>query len=311
MSKQPYPKLLMVVGPTASGKSELAIQIAEKIPAEIISADSRSFYRELRIGVAKPSLQDRKRAIHHLIDVGSIDAPWSLGQFQKETSKLVKQISARQKLPILVGGTGQYMRAISENWEVPELVADEKLRNAIQHWGECIGFNELHEKLKVVDPVAAAGIDFRNHRRTIRAFEVLLISGKRFSEQRRAGEAAYDLMTIGLEWNREALYARVDERIRRMFENGLAAEVHDLAAAGKAEQMRRIGVIGYSEVLDYLEGKHSLEEAIRLIERNTRKFIRHQSNWFKADDPSIEWFKANDPELMHNVLGHIQDWLSK
>ena len=303
------PKLLMVVGPTASGKSELAIQIAEAIHGEIVSADSRSFYQELNIGVAKPTRTDRERVPHHLVDVTSIDQPWSLGEFQKASAEVISSIQSRGKLPVLVGGTGQYLRAITQSWQVPEHVGDEIMRIAIRKWGEAIGFDALYAKLKSVDPEAAKSIDFRNHRRTIRAFEVLFLSGKRFSEMKRSGETPFDLLTIGLDWPRDQLYARVDQRIQHMFEVGLVGEVHDLVAAGKEVQLRRIGIIGYSEVLDYLSGKLTLEACIQLIQRNTRRFIRHQANWFKPNDPAIHWFKANDPDLLQQVLGHVQNWL--
>ncbi|HSN93985.1 MAG TPA: tRNA (adenosine(37)-N6)-dimethylallyltransferase MiaA [Anaerolineaceae bacterium] len=303
------PKLLLVVGPTASGKSELAIQVAVALNGEVISADSRSFYQELNIGVAKPSRTDRERVPHHLVDVTSIDQPWSLGEFQKASTDVIASIHARDKLPVLVGGTGQYFRAITQGWQVPENVGNEDMRIVIHSWGEAIGFDALYSKLQLLDPEATKSMDYRNHRRTIRAFEVLFLSGRRFSELKRSGEAPFDLLTIGLDWPRDQLYARVDERIQAMFEAGFVGEVHDLLAAGKEDQLRRIGIIGYSEVLDYLDGKFSLEDCVQLIKRNTRRFIRHQANWFKPTDPAIHWFKANDPELYQKVLGHVQNWL--
>lgn len=303
------PKLLIIVGPTASGKSGLAIDLAKALNGEIISADSRSFYQELNIGVAKPSRADRERIRHYLVDVTTIDQPWSLGEFQKTSTEAIHSIHNEGKLPILVGGTGQYLRAITQGWKVPEHVGDDKLRIAIQEWGNLIGFDTLHNKLALLDPEAARSIDYRNHRRTIRAFEVLFLSGKRFSEQKQSGDSPYDCLIIGLDWPRDQLYTRVDERIRGMFEAGLVGEVHDLVAAGKAAQLRRVGVIGYSEVLDYLAGALTLDDCIQLIQRNTRKFIRHQANWFKPDDPAIHWIKANDPELLKNALGQVQNWL--
>ena len=303
------PKLLMVVGPTASGKSGLAVHLAEALNGEIVSADSRSFYKELNIGVAKPDRVERERVPHHLVDVTTIDEPWSLGEFQKASNDVITFIHSKGKLPILVGGTGQYLRAITQGWQVPEPVGDEKLRIAIEGWGDAAGFDMLHTKLKLVDPEAANSIDYRNHRRLIRAFEVIFLSGRRFSEMKRSGESAYDLFSIGLDWPRDKLYARVDARIQNMFESGLVGEVHDLVAAGKEAQLRRIGVIGYTEVLDYLAGEMSLDACIQLIRRNTRKFIRHQANWFKPSDPAIHWLKATDPDLLQNALGQIQNWL--
>lgn len=303
------PKILIIVGPTASGKSSLAITLAKTLNGEIISVDSRSFYQELNIGVAKPNRADREQIPHHLIDVTSIDQPWNLGEFQKASTEVITSIHAREKLPILVGGTGQYLRAITQGWKVPEHVGNDKLRIAIEDWGNLIGFDQLHSKLALLDPEAAKSIDYRNHRRTIRALEVLFLSGRRFSEQKLSDEPPYDFFTLGLNWPKDQLYSRVDERIRSMFEAGLVGEVHDLVAAGKAAQLRRIGVIGYTEVLDYLAGELSLQDCIQLIQRNTRKFIRHQANWFKSEDPSIHWINGNDPELIHNALGQINNWL--
>ncbi len=304
------PKLLMIIGPTASGKSGLAIELAKTLDGEIISVDSRSFYKELNIGVAKPSRAEREQIPHHLVDVTTIDQPWSLGEFQKASTEIITSIRARAKLPILVGGTGQYLRAITYGWKVPEHVGNEKMRIAIEEWGDRIGFDTLHTRLASVDPNAAKLIDYRNHRRTIRALEVLFLSGRRFSELKQSGDSPYDHLSIGLDWPRQQLYARVDARIKSMFEAGLVGEVSDLVAAGKAEHLRRVGVIGYAEVLDYLAGELTLEGCIQLIQKNTRRFIRHQANWFKPNDPAIHWIKANDPELLQNALSHVHNWLN-
>jgi tRNA delta(2)-isopentenylpyrophosphate transferase len=172
------PRLLVLVGPTGSGKSAYAIQVCRALQGEIISADSRYLYRELNIGTAKPSPEELASAPHHLINVATLDEPWSLGLFQKEAHHLISKINDRQKIPILVGGTGQYIRAILESWEIPAQSAVEELREAVESWGNRIGFEALHSRLAKLDPEAAARIDYRNKRRTIRALEVIFYNRK-------------------------------------------------------------------------------------------------------------------------------------
>lgn len=304
-------QLLVLVGPTGSGKSTLAIQLAQALSAEIISADSRYFYRELTIGTAKPSAAELALVPHHLINVTSLVEPWSLGVYQKAATQLIAEINARGRLPILVGGTGQYIRAITENWQVPAKMPEEALRQAIEHWGEQIGWQALHARLARLDPTAAKLIDYRNKRRTIRALEVIFTTGRRFSEQRTKAESPYQQLIIGLAWPRDQLYARIDARIEAMFAAGLVEEVRELVAQGFSEALKHIGIIGYAEVLQYLEGEITLEEAKQLIRHNTRVFVRRQANWFKASDPTIHWFNAADPALLTQVLDLVGTTFSK
>lgn len=311
MEKQSLPRLLVLVGPTASGKTALAIQLARVFHGEIISADSRYFYREMNIGTAKPTDAELQLAPHHLINVCSLsDDSWSLGLFQKHATALIENIHARGKLAILTGGTGQYIRAVLQNWDVPELQANPRLRAYINQWGERIGWQALHEKLAFYDPIAAATIDWRNTRRTVRALEVIFSTGKPFSSQRGPRDTAFTAFTLGLSWPRDLLYQRIDQRIDRMIADGLLEEVDSLVSLGYAENLKRMRVIGYTELLDYLDGKHSLEEAVALIRRNTRVYVRRQANWFKADDESIHWLNAQDPALLSNALGLVNGWLS-
>lgn len=299
-------KLLVLVGPTGSGKSALAIRLAQTLEGEIVSADSRYLYRELNIGTAKPSDAELAMVPHHLIDVTSLEDPWSLGVYQKAARKTITDINSREKLPILVGGTGQYIRSIIENWEIPAQVPHEELRQAIEHWGEEIGFDGLHMRLQRLDPEAAKLIDYRNKRRTVRALEVIFSSGRRFSEQRKKSESPYRQLILGISWPRELLYQRIDERIEAMFAAGFVDEVRTLREKGYAEQVMRIGIIGYTEVLDYLENKQSLEETKKQIKHNTRLFVRRQANWFKAEDTDIHWFNATDPAMFEHMLDLIQ-----
>lgn len=300
------PRLLVILGPTASGKTSLAIQVAQALDGEIISADSRILYQELNIGVAKPSGAELQAARHHLVSVASITEPWSLGQFRQAADRLIREIDVKGRLPILAGGTGQYLRALLQNWQVPEIEAQPELRQAIESWGEQIGSEALWQRLAVLDHEAAAVIDHRNKRRTVRALEVIFSSGERFSKARGDSAAPYDVCTLGLAWPRTELYARVDARIEAMFSEGLVEEVQQIAAGGKRQALERMGIIGYNEVLAYLAGELSLDEAKALIRRNTRKFVRRQANWFKPDDPKILWLKANDPELLQKALDRVK-----
>ncbi len=297
--------IVYIVGPTASGKTEIAIRMAKALGTEVISSDSRYLFKELSIGTAKPSLEELSTVPHHLIDVTSVKEPWSLGEYLKAIEPIIDSLNSLGKLPILVGGTGQYYRAIVQGWRVPEFAPNPDLRGQIEAWGQEVGFEVLHQKLALIDPLAASNIDHRNTRRTIRAWEVILSSGSLFSDQRRRGESRYKTLTIGLEWDRESLYERIDQRIEWMLKNGLLEEVEGLINQGLAEEVKRIGVIGYAETIAYLTGEISLEECEMLMKRHTRQFVRRQANWFKPTDPNIHWFKASDPASFDKMLDLI------
>ena len=296
------PRLIMLVGPTASGKTGLAIQLAHALGSEVISADSRYLYRQLSIGTAKPTPAELAQVRHHLIDVAELDKPWSIGEWKTEAEKLIFQLNSQGKIPVMTGGTGQYIRAIRQNWQIPELEADDRLRNTIERIGGSIGFEKLHEILALLDPEAANLIDYRNHRRTVRALEVIFKSGVRFSDVRTKTEPRFKILIIGLHWQREMLYQRIDERIDRMFDEGFISEVRSLVDQGYKHDLLKMGVIGYSEVIAFLDGTISLEEAKILIRRNTRKYVRRQVNWFKPNDADINWLDAKDPAILGKML---------
>jgi tRNA dimethylallyltransferase len=291
MSKPP---LVLIVGPTAVGKTEIAIELAERLNGEIVSADSRLFYRGMDIGTAKPTPEEMERVPHHLIDIADPDQVLSLAVFQQKATEAIAAIHTRNKLPLLVGGAGQYVRAVTQAWTPPEVQPDENLRAELEQQKEENGIYWLHDKLKQLDPDAAATIDARNYRRTIRALEVVLATGRKFSEQRGQGVSPYHLITIGLTRPRPELYERVDQRIEMMFANGLLDEVHALLAKGYSPSLPTMSAIGYRECIRVLQGEINQEQAKTEIRRATRVFVRRQANWFKESDPNISWFRVEE-----------------
>ena len=297
--------LILLIGPTAVGKTELSLQLAERLNGEIVSADSRLFYRGMDIGTAKPSLAERARVPHHLIDVADANEIWSLAVFQQKATEIIADIHARGKLPFLVGGTGQYVRAVTEGWTPPEVEPDPRLRSVLERLGENKGIEWLHAGLEKFDPAAADKIDSRNVRRTIRALEVILTTGRPFSHQRGQSDSPYNLLTIGLKRPREELYQRVDERIETMFAVGLLDEVRGLLDKGYSPELPPMSAIGYRECIRVINGQMSEEQAKVEMRRATRVFVRRQANWFKEGDPNIRWFYAGEPNLVESVEGFI------
>jgi len=288
------PRLILIVGPTAVGKTELALQLAERLNGEIVSADSRLFYRGMDIGTAKPTPEEMRRIPHHLINIADPDAILSLAIFQQKATEIIADIHTRNRIPFLVGGTGQYVRAVTQGWSPPEVEPDESLRAELERMKEERGIYWLHDKLKSLDPEAAKKIDARNYRRTIRALEVILTTGRKFSEQRGQGDSPYRLITIGLIRSRAELYERVDRRIDAMFANGFLDEVRELLSKGFSPSLPTMSAIGYRECIRVINGQLSEEQAKAEIRRATRVFVRRQANWFKESDPSIRWFQFRD-----------------
>ncbi len=309
MKQSQRPPLIVILGPTAVGKTSVSIELAHRLDGEIVSADSRLLYRGMDIGTAKPTEDEIKDVPHHLIDVADPDENWSLAVYQRMAYRVIDEIHSREKLPFLVGGTGQYIRAIIEGWRIPRQKPDYDLRETLETWAEEIGNEALHRRLKVLDPEAAGQIDYRNLRRTIRALEVILKSGERFSDLRRKQKCPYRPIILGIERPRDALYERVDQRIDQMLDEGLVDEVRTLLDKGYSPDLPTLSAIGYSEIIQYLRGEIDFEEAVTLIRRNTRTFVRRQANWFKSDDPRIEWFQASD-DFVDEMEAYIRSELN-
>lgn len=302
MSKMQAPEkdllpLIIILGATAVGKTEFSIALAQKLDGEIISADSRLFYRGMDIGTAKPTQAERGGVPHHLIDIAAPDQTVSLAEFQQKAQETISAVHSRGRLPFLVGGTGQYIRAVVEGWEVPKQPPDSRLRSVLENWAKQIGGERLHASLSKLDPEAAAAMDWRNIRRTVRALEVIFLTGQKFSSQRRQTFAPYHVKMIGLTLPRERLFEKIDHRIEKMFRDGLVDEVKLLLDLGYSPGLPSMSAIGYQQVAAFLENKLTLEEAIVLIKRRTRIFVRRQANWFKADDPTIEWYLSERAKI--------------
>lgn len=298
--------LIILLGPTAVGKTELSLQLAEQIDGEIISADSRLLYRGMDIGTAKPTAEEQRRVPHHLVDVANPDEVWSLAMYLQAVQTAVLDICARGRLPLLVGGTGQYIRALVEGWRVPEVEPDPRLRAALENWAGDIGPQALYTRLQKLDPEAAARMEPQNMRRSVRALEVILTTGQLFSTLRESGPSPYRVLMLGLQRPRPELYARIDARIHKMLADGLIAETQNLLDRGYTAELPSLSAIGYRQVIQYLAGEISLEEVVVQMKRITRRFVRRQANWFKEDDPLIQWFPANAADSLHQLVAVVQ-----
>lgn len=300
------PRVVAIVGPTAVGKTEVSLQLAEALNGEIVSTDSRQFYRGMDIGTAKATPDELARVPHHLIDVADPDEIWSLAVFQQEAQRAIGDIFSRGKLPFLVGGTGQYIRAVLEGWDIPAQAPVPQLRDALEAWADEIGAEALYEKLKRIDPEAAVKIDANNLRRTVRALEVIFQTGRKFSSQRTRKPSRYILKFVGLQRPRPVLYARIDARIEMMIENGFLEEVQALLDKGYSADLPNMSAIGYREIVGYLQGEMNLEEAVTRMKKLTRNYVRRQANWFKSDDPNIHWFDMETAEI-DQMIAYVKD----
>jgi tRNA dimethylallyltransferase len=286
-----YP-LIAIVGPTASGKSELAIYLAERFSGEIVNYDSVQIFRHLNIGSAKPTLEERQRIPHHMIDIREPDEVFTAGDYQREARRVLEELRGRRKLPILVGGTGLYLRALVEGlFEGP--TRSTYWRNRLEMLAERKGRAYLHRLLKRLDPVAASRIAERDKPKIVRALEVRLETGKALSqhlaEKPRQPLAGFEVHFVGLNPAREDLYRRIDNRVCRMFEGGLVEEVRQLLANGMPASVKPFEAIGYRHVIADLDSCIPGDETIRIIQRDTRHYAKRQMTWFRRQ-PDVRWF---------------------
>jgi tRNA dimethylallyltransferase len=301
--------LIAIVGPTAVGKTALALRLADELSVEVVSADSRQVYRYMDIGTAKPTAQERQRVKHHLLDIVDPDESFTLVQYQQLAYAAIDDVQHRGRIPLLVGGTGLYVKAVLEGLNIPRVEPDQELREQLHAEAEAEGYEVLHNRLRELDPVAAERIDARNVRRVVRALEVCYRVGKPVSSLQNVSPPPYHILRIGLTMPRDQLYQRIDERVDRMLAAGLVEEVCSLVQRGYGYDVPAMSGLGYRQIGMYLRGEVSLEEAVALIKRHTRRFVRQQANWFRADDPQIEWFDVSKAAF-EAVLARVQGFLT-
>ena len=277
----PRPPLLAIVGPTAVGKSALALTLGEALGGEVVTADSRQVYRLMDIGTDKPSLEDQARVPHHMIDLVYPDESFTLAMFQDMATEVIRDVHARGRLPVLAGGTPLYVNSIVEGWSMPRVEPDPELRSRLANEANKRGVQALHERLRRLDPVAAERILPTNTRRIIRALEVIEATGRPISEQQARSAPPYDILTIALECERPELYARIDRRVDSQIERGLVEEVRGLVEMGYSLDLPSMSGLGNRQIGDYLRGRATLPEAVQRIKWDTHAFVRHQQNWFR------------------------------
>ncbi len=296
--------LVAIVGPTAVGKSKLAIHLAQLFHGEIVNADSRQVYRYMDIGTAKPTPKERALVPHHLIDVVDPDEDFNLALYQQMAYRAVEDIQQRGKLALLVGGSGLYVRAVIGGFHIPQVPPDAELRRGLEQRAAREGCMALYEELKQSDPEAARRIDPHNIRRLIRAIEVSRHAGVPFSELQRS-EPPFRTLVIGLTTDRGDLYCRIDSRVDGMIERGLVQEVEGLLNMGYGFDLPAMSGVGYSQIGQYLRGEIDLAEAVQRTKFETHRIARHQYAWFRPKDEGIQWFDVRDEigEPIRSLIG--------
>lgn len=290
-------KLVVILGPTASGKTSWSLQLAKKFNGEIVSADSRQVFKKMDIGTAKVPGEWKWNGLyrtyvvedipHHLIDFLDPGKSFTLTQFRDRAVKHIKLAHKHKKLPMLVGGTGLYIQSLVDNYIIPKVPPNKKLRKSLEEKS----LPELHELLKQMDPVAAENIDAKNGRRLVRALEVCIFTGVPFSSQKLKGEQLFDVLLIGIDVPRELLYKRIEMRVDDMIEQGLVKEIKSLVKQKYSWELPSMNGVGYKEMKKFVENEWSLKESVELLKKNTRRLARKQLTWFRRDK-RIKWVKS-------------------
>jgi tRNA dimethylallyltransferase len=302
-------QLIAIVGPTGIGKSRLALHLAGLFNGEIVSADSRQVYRYMDIGTAKSSPQEMAAIPHHLINVVNPDEEFSLAQYQELAYQAIENIFQRHRLPFLVGGSGLYVKAVLEGWQIPRVSPDRDFRYNMEKRTNEKNIDGLYQELVRVDPDAASKIDRRNVRRVIRALEVHTKARKPFSELGQKQPPSFDSLIIGLTADRPFLYRMVDRRVDEMMEHGFTREVESLMNKGYDLTLPAMSGIGYRQVGQIIKGELTREAAAQKIKTETHRFIRHQYAWFRLDDEKIHWFdieRQGDSEVEQVLAEYLK-----
>ncbi len=302
-------RLVAIVGPTATGKTALAVSLAERLGGEIVNADSRQVYRGMDIGTAKPTASQRARVRHWLLDVDDLEQEFSLARFVELAGQALSDIWSRGRPAFLVGGTGQYVWAVLEGWQVPRVPPDHALRRELEALAERESPQALQRELAAVDPEAASRIDPRNVRRLVRALEVYRVTGRPISAWRERNAPDFDSLIIGLRCERRELYRRIDARVEGMLAAGLLEETRGLLAQGYRPDLPALSGIGYRQVCQHLAGELSLEEAAQRAKTETHRLARMQHTWFRADDARIRWLDVTAGDAFTRALSLAEGFL--
>lgn len=294
--------MIVIVGPTAIGKSELALHLAQYFPAEIIGADSRQIYRYMDIGTNKPSPAERASVPHHVIDVVEPDEDFSLATYHQLANEALEAIQQKGKLPLLVGGSGLYVWSLVEGWKIPQVSPNQKLRRQLEARAEQEGSQSLYQELQDIDPTAATKINPSNTRRIIRALEIYDATGQPSSHLQRKEAPDFPILLIGLTRERSELYRRIDWRVDKMIQMGLAEEVEQLLKKGYSPSLPSMSGIGYKQIGQFLRGEMTLPQAIDKIKYETHRLARHQYAWFRLSDSRIHWFDTSEAEAKGNFV---------
>ena len=300
--------LVAVVGATATGKSDVALAIAEALDGEVVGADAYQLYRGLDIGTAKVDAATRARAPHHLIDVASADDPWTLARYLEAATSVLEDVWRRGRLPVLAGGSGQYVTALLEGWQPPRVPPDEALRAELDALAASEGAAAVHARLAALDPVGAASLDPQNVRRVSRALEVVTRLGRPLAACVTRAPIDADVLLLGLHSPRDALYERLDARTDAMYAAGFIEEVQRLRDAGLGDTSPVRGGVGYKEASLCLDGVIDLDEAVRRHKNANHRLVRRQGAWFKQDDPRIRWL-ASGPDAPSEAVDAVSAWL--
>lgn len=298
-------KVITIIGPTCSGKTDLGICLAEKTNGEIISADSRQIFKYLDIGTAKPDEHILKKTKHYFIDLLEPDVDFNVSKFEKEALIVIEKIFERGKRPIVVGGTGLYVKALIDGI-FDTVDADEEYRRELLELKDKFGNEFLYDKLKQVDAESAAKMQPSNWKRIIRALEVYHLTGEKIGvhQQKYERKINYNFIQYGLNWERKILYKNIENRVDKMIESGLVDEVKKVIYKGFNKNLNSLNTVGYKEIISYVEGETTLERAIELIKRNTRRYAKRQMTWFRRDK-RINWFDVKSLTELDNICNRI------
>ena len=305
-------KIIVIVGPTAVGKTYVSVELAKKLNTEIISADSMQIYKGMNIGTAKITEEEKQGIIHHMIDIINPDEEYSVSEFKYDAEKIIDRLLSENRIPIIVGGSGLYVNSLIYDLDFGNTKSNKKLREYYTYYYKEHGEDALYDKLLKIDPVAAEKIHKNNIKRIIRALEVYDITGVKFSELNtdiRKKSNKYDCILIGLSMERKVLYERINQRVDEMLSNGLVDEVSSLIKKGYGKNLVSMRGIGYKEIIEYLEGNTDYEEAVNTLKQNTRRFAKRQYTWFLKDE-NVKWFSMDNPSEIDKTLDSIVEYIS-